>query len=169
MVNSMDLLRLFRHLSYPDWLTYLALPRQAMRRIEEAVKDSETRHTGEIRFAVEGSLHLLPLLARQSARDRAIEVFSRERVWDTEHNNGVLVYLLLAERDVEIVADRGLAGRVPQEEWEGICREMERHFQARRYEEGMIYGIAEVGRRLEVLYPAGGENPNELPDRPIRL
>ena len=96
--------------------------------IEQAIKQSEISHEGEVRFAVEAALNTLPLLRDQSARDRAVEVFSQLRVWDTEHNNGVLIYLLLADRDVEIIADRGINVKVGSEEWEKICREMEMLF-----------------------------------------
>jgi uncharacterized membrane protein len=169
MVNGMDLARLLRHLLYPEWLGTRALPRAALDRIGAAVAASEARHCGEIRFAVEGSLHLIPLLAGKTARDRAVEVFSQLRVWDTEHNNGVLIYLLLADRDVEIVADRGIARRIPQAEWDDICRAMEARFKSGHYEEGLLLGIGETGKRLEALFPAGPDNPNELPDRPARL
>ena len=80
-----------------------------------------------------------------------------------------LIYLLLADRDVEIVADRGIARAVPQAEWEAVCREMETRFRAGQFEAGVLYGIAEIGRRLQVLYPPAGENANELPDRPLVL
>lgn len=165
----MDILRILRHLLYPDWLVRQAFPLPAMRRIESAIADSEARHAGEIRFAVEATLNLYPLLRGQTARERAIEVFSALQVWDTEDNNGVLVYLLLADRDVEIVADRGIARQVSAEEWEAICREMEVRFRNRKFEAGVRYGIGEIGRRLQALYPLRGENPNELPDRPLRL
>jgi uncharacterized membrane protein len=165
----MNLKRILKHLVYPDWLAWRALPAASLARIETAIADSEVRHTGEIRFAVEASLGPLPLLRGQSARQRAVEVFSDLRVWDTEANNGVLVYLLLADRDVEIVADRGITQRVPQERWEDICREMERRFRAGRYEEGVIQGIAGIGRVLESVHPRQANNPNELPDRPLRL
>lgn len=165
----MDILRVLRHLVYPDWLARRAFPPAVMARIEAAIADSEARHRGEIRFAVESSLALFPLLRGRSARERALEVFSQLRVWDTEEDNGVLIYLLLADHDVEILADRGIARVVPQAEWEAICREMEQRFRARRFEEGVLLGIAEIGRRLAQAYPRQGENPNELPDRPVRL
>ena len=165
----MKLLRVLRHLFYPDWLVRRAFPVAAMRRIETAIRDSEARHRGELRFAVEANLDLFPLLRGQSAREQAIEIFGRLQVWDTEENNGVLIYLLLADRDVEIVTDRGIASVVPQEEWEAVCCEMERRFRAGWFEEGVLYGIAEIGRRLQAHYPVDRENPNELPDRPIRM
>lgn len=165
----MDILRVLRHLVYPDWLARRAFPPVVMARIETAIADSEARHRGEIRFAVEPSLALFPLLRGQSARERALKVFSRLRVWDTEENNGVLIYLLLADHDVEILADRGIARVVPQAEWEAICRDMEQRFRAGRFEEGVLLGIAEIGRRLAQIYPRQADNSNELPDRPVRL
>ncbi len=161
--------RILKHLLYPDWLVRRAFPVAAMSRIETAIRDSEARQRGELRFAVEANLALFPLLRDQPARERAIDLFGQLRVWDTEENNGVLIYLLLADRDVEIVADRGIARAVPQDEWEAVCREMEARFRAGRFEEGVLYGIAEIGRRLQALYPPAAENPNELPDRPLRM
>jgi uncharacterized membrane protein len=102
-------------------------------------------------------------------RQRAIDAFSHLRVWDTEHNNGVLIYLLLADRDVEIVADRGLAQQVAQDEWEAVCRAMEQEFRAGRFEAGSVAGVRGVNALLRRHYPADGENANELPDRPAIL
>ncbi|MFO1351680.1 MAG: TPM domain-containing protein [Gammaproteobacteria bacterium] len=99
-------------------------PQAPIDRIEHAIAASEVEHRGEIRFAVETALDIGPLLRGQTARNRAIDVFARLRVWDTEQNNGVLIYLLLAERDIEIVADRGIADKVPPHEWEAIRRAM---------------------------------------------
>ncbi len=165
----MSVLRVLKHLIYPDWLVRRAFPVAAMARIEAAIVASEARHRGEIRFAVESSLAPVALLRGQSARERALEVFSLLRVWDTEENNGVLLYLLMADHDVEILADRGIARIVPNGEWEGICRKMEHRFRAGRYEEGVLLGIAEIDRRLTQVYPRLGEDANELPDRPVRL
>jgi uncharacterized membrane protein len=126
-------------------------------------------HNGQIRFAVEAALDIRPLLCNQSARARAIDVFSFLRVWDTEHNNGVLVYLLLADRDVEIVADRGISRHVVPEEWEQICRNMERSFREGRFEEGVLAGIRAVSAHLTRHHPGQGKRQNELPDAPVVL
>jgi uncharacterized membrane protein len=145
-------------------------PEAALMAIENAIEKSEASHRGEIRFAVEAALNTLPLLKDQSGRERAVEVFSHLRVWDTEHNNGVLVYLLLADRDVEIIADRGINARVRNEEWESICRKMEAAFAQGQFEAGVISGIEAVGRHLREHFPSGtvgGEN--ELPDTPVIL
>lgn len=137
--------------------------------IEHAIKESETAHVGEIRFAVEGALDGIPLLKGQSARERALEVFSQLRVWDTERNNGVLIYLLLADRHVEIVADRGVHARAGSQEWETICRQMEAAFREGHYREGAVGGIHAVTRHLAAHFPAAGDRRNELADKPALL
>lgn len=165
----MDLNRIIRHLAMTHWRVGRAFPCIALNAIEQAIKSSETAHLGEIRFAVEGALHTTALFRGQSARERAIEVFSQLRVWDTEHNNGVLIYLLLADRDVEIIADRGIHAKVGTQAWETICREMEAAFGAQHYQQGVINGIQAVAWHLARHFPAAGVNPNELPDRPVVL
>lgn len=163
--------RMFRHLAFPDWWLWRRLPTATLTRIERAVADSEAGHLGEIRVVVEASLDLLPLLRGQDARARALEVFSMQRVWDTEANNGVLIYLLLADRDVEILADRGLAARLPAREWEAICLEMEARFRTGQYENALLHGVREVDRLLRMHFPRLPQkaDANELPDRPLRM
>lgn len=163
----MNLKRLWRHLTSSPWRVKRVLPRYAMLAIERAIHDSERTHRGQICFAIEGALDLGPLLRGRTARQRAIEVFSRLRVWDTEHNNGVLIYLLLADHDVEIVSDRGIHARVGPEGWEKICREMESAFRAGRFEDGVLAGIRAVGDHLAHHYP--GHGANEIPDKPVIL
>ncbi len=163
------MVRILRHLFMPPWLARRYFPRAAMARIERAISESEALHNGEIRFAVEAALDLPALLHGQNARQRAMEVFSQLRVWDTEHNSGVLIYLLLADRDVEIVADRGIHAKVGSAEWERICRQMEAAFRARRFEEGVMAGMREITALLVLHFPVRNENPNELPDRPVVL
>jgi uncharacterized membrane protein len=146
-----------------------AFPPSALDAIECAIGETEARHDGQIRFAVEAALDLSPLLAGQTARERAIEVFSELRVWDTEHNNGVLIYLMLADRDVEIVADRGIHVRLGTETWETICRDMEAAFRNGQFEAGVLAGIHAVGAHLAHHFPARSGKPNEIPDRPVVL
>jgi len=146
-----------------------AFPAEALTAIEQAVKASETQHSGEIRFAVEAALDARPLFAGQSARERAIEVFSQLRVWDTEQNNGVLIYLLLADRDVEIVADRGIHARVGARGWEDICRAMEAEFAQGRYREGVLLGVRSVTEQLARHFPPRPSDANELADKPALL
>ena len=145
------------------------MPREALLRIESAIAASESRHSGQIRFAVESALDLHDLLRGKSARERAIEAFAALRVWDTAHNNGALIYLLLADRDVEIVADRGIHERAGSRAWEEVCREMEADFREGRFEEGVLGGIARVSRYLETHFPRRAFGPNELPDQPVVL
>ncbi len=164
-----SLARMIRHLASPPWRVRVTFPARTMRVIEEAIGASEATHHGQIRFAVEAALDFLPLLRNQTARGRAIDVFSLLRVWDTEHDNGVLIYLLLADRDVEIVADRGVSRRVAPGEWERICREMEREFRDGRFEEGVLAGIRAVSAHLVRHYPGAGKRRNELPDEPVVL
>jgi len=163
-------MRTIRHLSSGRAAVRRAFPRQTLDAIEHAIRETETMHTGQIRFAVEPALDLKLLLAGRTARERAIEVFSELRVWDTESNNGVLIYLLLADHDVEIVADRGVHARLGQAVWEEICLEMESAFRAGKFEQGVLAGIHSVGRHLASHYPDAGEKrTNELPDRPALL
>jgi len=164
----MDVGRIFRHLFTTMWSTRRAFPASALRAIERAIQETEATHEGQVRFAVEHALDLPDLLAGQTAQARALEVFSRLRVWDTQHNNGVLIYLLLADRDVEIVADRGIHLRVGTG-WEAICRRMEERFRNREYEAGVIEGIRAVGDHLVRHFPSQRAGPNELPDKPVVL
>lgn len=159
--------RIIRHLATPPWRVRQVLQRPTMQAIERAIRESEQTHRGQICFAVEAALDTLPLLRGQSARERAVEVFSQLRVWDTEHNNGVLIYLLLADHDVEILADRGIHAKVGVDAWESICRDMEAHFRAGRFEEGALAGIRAVGALLAQHYPGAGRD--ELANRPVVL
>ena len=167
--GEMSLPRLIRHLMSPPWRVRRSFAPRTLTRIEQAIAQSETRHGGQIRFAVEHALDTGSLLRGLSARERALDVFSALKVWDTEHNNGVLVYLSLADRDVEIIADRGIHGRVGGEGWETICREMESAFRAGNFEQGVLSGIERVSSLLESHYPRDHRGRNELSDRPIVL
>jgi uncharacterized membrane protein len=151
------------------WTADRAFPGDTLNAIDGAIKAGEATHRGEIRFVVEGALETAPLFRGQTARERAIDVFSQMRIWDTERNNGVLIYLLLADRDVEIVADRGIDAKVGPEEWERICRNMEAAFRQADYEGGVIGGIREVSRHLAEHFPPIGDDRNELPDKPVVL
>lgn len=162
--------RFFRHLVTDHGRARRAFPAAALARIEAAIAAGERRHRGQVRFAVEPSLPLARVLRRVSPRERAVEVFGALAVWDTEENCGVLVYLLLADRDVEIVADRGIAAKVPQAQWEAVCRTMEKAFRERRFEEGVAAGLERIHALLALHFPrAGAAAANELPDRPAML
>ena len=141
---------------------------EALERIEARVHASESAHSGEIRLCVEAGLPFSYLWKNLGARDRAVMLFGKLRVWDTEANNGVLIYLLLAEHSIEIVADRGLARHVPAEQWQGIVAGMREAFRAGRYEDGLNAAIDAVDAALLRHFPiaAGTANPNELPNAP---
>ncbi len=165
----MDWRRLVRHLLTGKPHLRKLFPESALKNIGDAVGRAEKGHHGEIRFAVEASLHTVALLRGLSARDRALEVFSALRVWDTEANNGVLIYLSVADRRVEIVADRGVNSAVGSEGWSSICRGMEAEFRQGRFEAGAIHGVTEVGNLLREHFPAEDADVNELPDKPVLL
>lgn len=165
------ILRILKHRWLDDRDTARALGPDALKRLEARVHASEGLHSGEIRLCVEAGLPMSYLWKGLGARDRAVTLFGKLRVWDTEANNGVLIYLLLAERSIEIVADRGLARHVPPERWQAIVAGMREAFRAGRYEEGLNAAIAAVDTLLVTHFPlaAGASNPNELPNRPVLM
>jgi uncharacterized membrane protein len=169
----MNVGRLIRHLAASHWRTRMRFPQAALAAIEAAVGRAERTHEGEIAFAIEPSLAPLQVLRDLTPRARALEVFAQLRVWDTECNNGVLIYVELADRVVEIVADRGLENRVAPAEWAGVCRLMEEHFRCGRFQAGAIAGVDAVGTLLARHYPARSDTDvakrNQLPDQPTLL
>ena len=169
----MQIGRLIRHTLATHWRTRMLFSKATLDAIEQAIGRAERTHAGEIRFAIETSLTPLSVFNGMGSRDRAREVFARLGVWDTELNNGVLIYVQIADRSVEIVADRGFTGRVSPAEWEAVCRLMEEHFRAGRYEGGAIAGVDAIGNLLARHFPPGGaistHSHNQLPDRPTLL
>ncbi len=146
-----------------------ALPKAALQRLTQATAASEKRHSGQVRLALEAALELPRLWRGVTARERALEVFSQLRIWDTEANNGVLLYLLFADRQVEIVADRGVHRVVGAAVWREICGRMQAAFRQGRFEAGLAQGIAEVTEQLERHFPHADGGRNELPDAPVIL
>lgn len=165
----MRLRRLFRHLVLPGWWLLRAFPKSSLKAIEQATAVSERVHQGEVRFVVEANLPLHGLLHHQSARARAIELFSQLHLWDTEHNSGVLVYVQLLDRRVEIVADRGIACRVEAAVWSAVCRRLEAAFVQGQYETGALAAVAEITAILAEHFPASADNPDELANAPVVL
>ena len=169
----MQIGRLIRHTAATHWRTRMMFPGATLDAIEQAIARVERLHRGEIRFAIETALAPLHILNGMSPRARALDVFAHLRVWDTTHNNGVLIYVQLADRVVEIVADRGFEGRVSSAEWEAVCRLMEEHFRAGRFEAGSVAGVDAIGNLLGRHFPPDLErsvrSPNQLPDRPTLL
>jgi len=165
----MDLLRAVRHLFATRWGTRRRFPETVLAAIENAVREVETRHAGELRFAVETALDLPELWHGLDVRQRALEVFGHLGVWDTAGNNGVLIYVMVADHDVEIVADRAIAARVTAAEWAAVCRGIEDHYRAGRFEEGSVAGVRAVGQLLARHFPAQGGDRNEQPNQPVLL
>jgi uncharacterized membrane protein len=163
----MNIKRIGRHLLEHHWRVKRIFPPAVLARIEQAIRSGEATHAGQVRFVVEGALDGAPLFRDQPARERALDQFAHLRIWDTAHNNGVLIYLLLADRDVEIVADRGIDAKVGTDGWETICRAMETDFKAGNFERGVINGIEAVSRELAKYFPPDGHPRNELPDKPV--
>ena len=163
----MGIKRIGKHLLEHRWRVRRIFPPQVLALIEQAIKAGEATHSGQVRFVVEGALDGTPLFRDQSARERALDIFSHLRIWDTAHNNGVLIYLLLADRKVEIVADRGIDAKVGAAGWEKICAAMEADFKAGNFSGGVIKGIEAVSRQLATYFPKHGAGPNELPDAPV--
>ena len=164
--------RLLKHRWFDEGDARRALGAHAITRVEARVAASEARHTGQIRVCVEAGLPLSYLLRNASARDRAVAMFGKLRVWDTAHNNGVLIYLLLAERAIEIVADRGIAGPVDAAAWAAITAQMQGAFRGGDFAAGLDRAIDAVDTLLVQHFPraagvAAGEYPNELPDAPV--
>jgi len=159
--------RIARHLIEHHWRARRVFTADVLAAIERAIKTGEASHSGQVRFVVEGALDGRPLFRNQSARERALDIFAHLRIWDTAHNNGVLIYLLLADRNVEIVADRGIDGRVGAGGWATICRRMENDFRTGQFRAGVLKGIAAVSRELAKYFPPDAHPRNELPDKPI--
>ena len=161
--------RIFRHRWLDESDTRRAIPSELAQRLAQRVTDSEQRHSGELRIYVEAGLPFSYLWRDATPRERALAMFGKLRVWDTEQNNGVLIYLLLAEHAIEIVADRGLDRHVGAAQWQEIVQRMGGAFKAGRYEEGLAQAIDAVTGLLLQHFPAqaGTVRPNELPDEPV--
>ena len=161
--------RMLRHRWLDESDTRRMMPPELLERLARRVAASEQRHSGEVRIYVEAGLPMSYLLRDAAPRERAIAMFGKLRVWDTAHNNGVLIYLLVAEHAIEIVADRGLNDRVPAGEWQAIVQRMQVAFRESRYEDGLTHALEEVSALLVEHFPlaAGEVNPNELPDEPV--
>jgi len=164
-----NLLRFLKHITTPGWVARRGFTKETLSKIEKAIRASEREHDGELRFAVEGPLPFLYLIHDRKPRLRAEDIFSQLRVWDTEHNSGVLIYVQLVDRRIEIVADRGIAAKVEQTEWNAICRAMEKAFKEKRFAEGALQAIERMTVLLARHFPPRGKNPNELPDKPVVL
>ena len=163
----MNIARALRHLVLPGWTVRRAFDAATLNAIEQAIADTERGHGGEIRFAVEASVGAIELMRGITPREQALQAFARLGVWDTDANNGVLIFVSWADRDVEIVADRGFNGRVGEQEWAEVCRRMEQSFARGAPRQAIVEGIQAVGALIARHFPAGDRN--ELPNRPVML
>lgn len=165
----MAIRRILKHLLFLDWQIRRAFPQSTLNAIESAIHTAEQAHGGEIRFVVEGGLEGHPLWSGQSTRERAIDVFSHLRIWDTEDNSGVLIYVQLADRSVEIIADRGIHARTGGDFWNTICRNMEISFSKSEFQAGALAGIRSTAEIIGRHFPAKRKRINELSDAPVIL
>jgi uncharacterized membrane protein len=161
--------RILKHMFANPWQLRSAFPSTTLDAIEAAIKASETRHRGELRFVIETALPVHRVMRGHTSHQQALDVFSQFRVWDTEENSGVLIYVLLAEHRLEIVADRGLAKKVDQREWDAIAQRMQTAFKGGEFLQGSLAGIDAITHLLEQHFPPGDGNPDELPNRPVIL
>lgn len=161
--------RLFRHLCAFAWRTRRALPQAALEAIEIEIEASEARHAGELRVVVEHALHPGAVLRGQTGRERAVDLFSALRIWDTEHNSGVLIYLLMADHDIEIVVDRGIRARVPDAHWADLCRQLELRLAQGEFRDGLLQAVAAITDELSRHFPSADARHNELSDRVLVL
>ncbi len=163
--------RFFTHLFYPGFMVKKYFTKEVLDSMELVIKDSETKHSGEICFAVEGSLPVDKIFQKIDSRKRALEVFSNLRIWDTEGNSGVLIYVLLAEKKIEIIADRGISSQVSQKVWDEIGESMSSYYSKGLYEKGSVNGIMQVTELLSQKFPNSSPSTkkNEISDKPVLL
>ncbi len=165
----MSLQKFFKHIFFPRRTLRKLFPASTLQAIEATIAAEEAHHQGQIRFVIENTLPSQAAWQDMSSRARALQLFADLGVWDTEHNNGVLIYLLLAERQVEIVADRGVNAKLGQAVWNEICRAMETHFRQGQFEQGALTGIQKVSEHMALHYPGMADERNELPDQAVVL
>lgn len=154
--------RFFRHLTSHPWQVKRHFSGAALQHIEHAIAANEHLHAGEIRVVIESGLPLHVILQGISPRQRAIQLFGQLNIWDTEQNNGVLIYLMLADKDVEIIADRGIHRHVQAQGWQHICQQMEGMFRSGQFEQGVTHGITAIGDHLAEYFPPEATPRNEL-------
>ena len=163
------LTRIFRHLTTTTAFGRRVFPETTLKAIEDVIADGEKRHRAEVRVIVEPALGAFAALAGQAPRERARELFAHYGVWDTEENCGVLVYINLADHQVEIVADRGIGRTVAAQDWQAICRTMTQGFARGDYHNSTLAALAQLNALLQEHYPDDGTARNQLADRPLML
>lgn len=161
--------RLLQHLFTTSLAVRRAFPESALKAIEQQIAEGETTHRAELRVIIEARLPWETLLAKKPPRERALELFGRYGIWDTEENCGVLLYINMAGRQVEIVADRGIAQKVSQPVWQQICHDLTAGFSQGKFHKSTLAALAAVNRLLAQHFPSSGRRKNQLPDHPIIL
>lgn len=159
-------MRFFKHLFTTKASARRLFPKDAIDAITDAIEQSEKKHRAEVVFVIEASLDPIEVLQGKTGKERCIEIFAQHRVWDTEENNGVLIYLLLADHDIEILADRGVYRVAGDSYWEKLCQQIESHFRSGQFTEGVVEGIQTLTELLVKHYPKDGADPDELTNRP---
>ncbi len=165
----MRLARALRHIFTTRYSTRRHFPQPVRDAIEKAIGECENLHGGEIRFVIETAFDMPEVWRNLAPRLRALQMFGQFGVWDTAHNNGVLIYVLMADHAVEIVADRGIAAHVSAAEWQTVCRQMEHHYREGRFQDGSVVGILGIGALLGRHFPGSRRSDNELPNQPVLL
>ncbi|WP_019141707.1 TPM domain-containing protein [Noviherbaspirillum massiliense] len=161
--------RLLRHLCTNSRSGQRAFPAPTLKAIEAAIAEGETRHRAEVRLIIEAALNAQAVLGGMTARERARELFAHYRIWDTEENCGVLVYINLADHQVEIVADRGVGRAIAANDWQGICRMMTAGFARGDFHHSVLSALGHLHDLLAAHFPDDGSSRNQLPDRPVIL
>lgn len=161
--------RTLRHLFTTRIAGRRAFPNETLKAIQAAIASGESLHRAEMRLIVEPALTIHAALAGISSRERARELFSDYRIWDTEENCGILVYINLADHKVEIVADRGVGKLLPAKEWQAVCQTMTQGFARGAFHDSAIAGLTQLNDLLKTQFPAAGARPNELSNRPVVL
>jgi uncharacterized membrane protein len=163
----MNIKRMLRHFMVPTWYARRIFPKTVLDAITEQIKLCESTHGGEIRVAIEAELSVSALLKNQSPRERAAEVFANLHIWDTDQRNGVLIYVCLADRAIEIIADRGLNGKVTGDEWQTICQSLQKLCAQGQYKLALCSAVHDASVLLAKYFP--NVDRNELPDSPVIL
>ncbi len=161
--------RFFKHLLTTRAAARRAFPAQSLKAIENRIVEGEKSHRAEMRVIIESALPMEAIREKTTPRKRALDLFGRYRIWDTEDNCGVLIYINLADRQVEIVADRGIAGKIPPAEWDNTCKTMTSGFAQGRFEESTLDALFTINRLLTQHFPLTGSRENQLPDNPVLL
>jgi len=169
MEEPSRLRRTLRHLFSTRNEAERAFPPDALTAITEAITAGEQTHRGEVRLIVEKGLPMSLAWAGVTNRQRAIALFADYGIWDTEDNCGVLIYVNLADRKVDIIADRGIDRRIDAATWQAVCDTMTRGFARGEFRAATLGAIAQVNQLLRSHFPSGGARPNELPDQPVML